>query len=123
MAAATGPSSPSISLAAGWEPSVATAASRTHADCAFPFPRGFAFAPDGRSLEYDSTSGRLLLRTVKADGSVRFRSPRGLRFGPDGNLYCVAPDEVVCFEFETGAYAGAIVSLSDLFGQALEFFD
>jgi DNA-binding beta-propeller fold protein YncE len=153
-----------------------------------PFPRGFAFAPDGRSFlasgtspagngedtikvfdadaklvvprlvddpqlspldltigpggnivvssewpfgaedatssvrEYDSTSGRLI-RIFTADGSVRFRSPRGLRFGPDGKLYCVARDEVVCFDFETGAYAGTIVTLSDLFGQALEFFD
>ncbi len=72
--------------------------------------------------EYDSTSGRLV-RTFTADGSVRFRSPRGLRFGPDGKLYCVARDEVVCFDFETGAYAGAVVNVADLFGQALEFFD
>jgi sugar lactone lactonase YvrE len=72
--------------------------------------------------EYDGTSGRLV-RIFKPDESVRFRNPRGLRFGPDGNLYCVARDEVVSFDFETGGYAGTIVNLSDLFGQALEFVD
>jgi hypothetical protein len=49
--------------------------------------------------------------------------PRGLRFGPDGDLYCVGRDEVARFDFETGVYGGAIVRLSDLFGQAVEFFD
>jgi hypothetical protein len=42
--------------------------------------------------------------------------PPGLR--PSGGR-----DEVARFDFETGAYAGAIVRLSDLFGQAVEFFD
>jgi DNA-binding beta-propeller fold protein YncE len=71
--------------------------------------------------EYDSTSGRLE-RTFKPDRSIRFRNPRGLRFDRDGNLDCVARDEVVSFDFETGAYAGAIANLPGLFGQALEFF-
>jgi enoyl-CoA hydratase/carnithine racemase len=30
--------------------------------------------------------------------------PRGLRFGPESNLYCVAQDEVVAFDFATGAF-------------------
>jgi DNA-binding beta-propeller fold protein YncE len=71
--------------------------------------------------EYDSTSGRLV-RIFKPDRSVLFRNPRGVRFGPDGNLYCVARDAVVSFDFVTGAFAGAMLQLSDLFGQALEFF-
>jgi hypothetical protein len=71
--------------------------------------------------EYDSSSGRLV-RIFTPEGSVLFRNPRGLRFGPDGKLYCVARDGVVLFDFTTGAYAGAIVQFSDLFGQALEFF-
>jgi DNA-binding beta-propeller fold protein YncE len=72
--------------------------------------------------EYDSASGQLV-RIFKPDGPVGFRNPRGLRFGPDGNLYCVARDEVVGFDFETGSYVGAVVRLSGLFGQAVEFFD
>ena len=71
--------------------------------------------------EYDSTSGRLV-RIFRPDGSILFRNPRGLRFSPDGGLYCVGRDEVACFDFETGAFAGAIVTSADLFGQALEFF-
>jgi DNA-binding beta-propeller fold protein YncE len=71
--------------------------------------------------EYDSTSGRLV-RVFEPDRSVLFRNPRGLRFGPDGGLYCVARDGVVCFDFATGAFMGATVELSDLFGQALAFF-
>jgi DNA-binding beta-propeller fold protein YncE len=71
--------------------------------------------------EYDSASGRLL-RIFRPDGSILFRNPRGLRFSPDGDLYCVARDEVVCFNFETGDFSGTIVHCSHLFGQALEFF-
>jgi hypothetical protein len=71
--------------------------------------------------EYENAGGRLV-RTFTPDGSVLFRNLRGLRFGPDGNLYCVAREKVVSFDFATGAYAGAIIQLSDLFGQALEFF-
>jgi hypothetical protein len=72
--------------------------------------------------EYDSASGRLI-RIFKADGSLRFQNPRGLRFGPHRHLYCVARDEVVSFDFDTGASLGATVRFSGLFGQALEFFD
>jgi DNA-binding beta-propeller fold protein YncE len=71
--------------------------------------------------EYDSTSGRLV-RSFRPDGSTLFRNPRGLRFSPDGDLYCVARDEVVSFDFETGDFSGVIVNCPGLFGQALEFF-
>jgi DNA-binding beta-propeller fold protein YncE len=86
--------------------------------CEWPFGE-----PDAASTirEYDSTSGRLV-RIFRCDGANLFRNPRGLRFGPDGNLYCVARDEVVSFNFETGDFAGAVVACPNLFGQALEFF-
>jgi hypothetical protein len=71
--------------------------------------------------ECDSTSGRLV-RIFRPDGPIPFRNPRGLRFSPDGDLYCVARDQVVSFDFETGDFSGAIINCSDLFGQALEFF-
>lgn len=71
--------------------------------------------------EYDSASGRII-RIFAPDASVRFCNPRGLRFGPDGNLYCVARDEVVGFDFDTGECAGLRISHTRLFGQALEFF-
>ena len=71
--------------------------------------------------EYDSTSGRLV-RIFRPDGSILFRNPRGLRFSPDSDLYCVARDEVVSFDFETGVFSGAIVNCPDLFGQAVEIF-
>jgi DNA-binding beta-propeller fold protein YncE len=71
--------------------------------------------------EYDSTSGRLV-RIFRPDRSIRFRNPRGLRFSPDGDLYCVARDEVVSFDFDSGDLRGAIVNCPALFGQALDFF-
>jgi DNA-binding beta-propeller fold protein YncE len=70
--------------------------------------------------EYDSTSGQLV-RIFRPDGSILFRNPRGPRFSPDADLYCVARDVVVSFDFETGDFSGAI-NCSDLFGQAVEFF-
>ncbi len=86
--------------------------------CAWPF--GGRDAISG-VREYDSDSGQLV-RIFRPDGSILFRNPRGLRFSSDGDLYCVARDEVVSFDFETGDFSGAIVNCSDLFGQALEFF-
>lgn len=71
--------------------------------------------------EYDPDSGRLV-RVFTADGLAEFRKPRGLRFGPDGNLYCVAQDEVVAFDFVSGKCLGAVVRFSRLHGQALVFF-
>jgi len=71
--------------------------------------------------EYDYADGRLVRVLVPNDG-VRFRKPRGLRFGPHGRLYCVAQDEVVAFDFETGNCLGAVATLPGLNGQAVIFF-
>lgn len=71
--------------------------------------------------EYDTTDGHLV-RVFSPNGKAGFRQPRGMRFGPDENLYCVAQDEVVAFDFASGACLGAIVRLPRLCGQALVFF-
>jgi hypothetical protein len=71
--------------------------------------------------EYDPDSGRIV-RVFTADRKAAFRKPRGLRFGPDGNLYCVAQDEVVAFDFASGECLGAVVRFPRLHGQALVFF-
>ena len=46
-------------------------------------------------------------------------APRGLRFGPGGRLYCVGEDHVMAFDFSTGSFAGPVVHLARLNGQAL----
>jgi DNA-binding beta-propeller fold protein YncE len=71
--------------------------------------------------EYDAESGRLV-RVFTRTGTGGFRKPRGLRFGPDGNLYCVAQDEVVEFDFTSGAFLGTPIQFPRLHGQALAFF-
>ncbi|HEY2445107.1 MAG TPA: hypothetical protein VGI20_05150 [Rhizomicrobium sp.] len=71
--------------------------------------------------EYDHADGRLVRVFVPTD-AVRFQKPRGLRFGPDARLYCVAQDEVVAFDFETGDCLGAVATLPGLNGQAMIFF-
>ena len=68
--------------------------------------------------EYDPATGDLV-RVLTPEPSVEFRRPRGLRFGPDGRLYCVGEDDVVAFDFATGGFAGPVVQLTRLNGQAL----
>jgi DNA-binding beta-propeller fold protein YncE len=71
--------------------------------------------------EYDHADGHLVRVLVPARGA-QFQKPRGLRFGPHARLYCVAQDEVVAFDFETGDCLGAIARLLGLNGQAVIFF-
>ena len=71
--------------------------------------------------EYDGSTGKLV-RVWRPDSSVGFRQPRGLRFAPDGRLFCVARDEVVAFDFDSTKMLGAVIRLSQLHGQGLEFF-
>jgi hypothetical protein len=71
--------------------------------------------------EYDTADGHLV-RVFFPNKQSEFRKPRGLRFGPDGHLYCVAQDEVVAFDFTTGACLGTTVQFQRLNGQALAFF-
>jgi len=84
------------------------------------FPFG---SPDAVTTirEYNTGNGKLL-RVFSPDGSVSFSKPRGLRFGPDSNLYCVAQNEIVAFDFSNGHFLGAVARLDRLNGQAIEFF-
>jgi DNA-binding beta-propeller fold protein YncE len=70
--------------------------------------------------EYDPTTGRLV-RVFVPDDSAGFHRPRGLRFGPGGRLYCTAEGSVAAFDFGTGSFAGSVVQLARLNGQALVF--
>jgi DNA-binding beta-propeller fold protein YncE len=71
--------------------------------------------------EYDGSTGKLV-RVFQPNGSVGFKQPRGLRFAPDGRLFCVARDEVVAFDFDSTKMLGAMIRLSQLHGQGIEFF-
>jgi hypothetical protein len=71
--------------------------------------------------EYDATDGHLV-RVFSPAGLAELRRPRGLRFGPDGHLYCVAQDEAVAFDTNSGRCLGTAVRFPRLHGQALVFF-
>jgi DNA-binding beta-propeller fold protein YncE len=95
-------------------------------------PLDLKFAPNGNIVvasewpfgaadsvrEYDPVTGQLA-RVLVPDRSVGFRRPRGLRFGPGGRLYCPGGDHVVAFDFSTGSFAGPVVHLARLNGQAM----
>jgi DNA-binding beta-propeller fold protein YncE len=68
--------------------------------------------------EYDPATGHLV-RVLMPDRSVGFRRPRGLRFGPGDRLYCTGEGHVVAFDFRTGSFAGTVVRLARLNGQAV----
>jgi hypothetical protein len=70
--------------------------------------------------EYDVLRGNLI-RIFSPGKEISFRKPRGLRFGPDGNLYCVAEETVVSFDFHSGKCLGTVLHWPRLNGQALEF--
>jgi hypothetical protein len=71
--------------------------------------------------EYGAADGRLI-RVFSAGRSAQFSRPRGLRFGPDGTLYCVARDEVMAFDFQSGRCLGPVVRFPRLNGQAIVLF-
>jgi hypothetical protein len=101
-------------------------------------PLDLAITPDGNILvssehpfgaldavtsvrEYDARSGHLV-RVFSPGKAAELRRPRGLRFGADGQLYCVAQNEVVSFDFNSGKCLGTTVRFLRLYGQALAFF-
>ena len=82
------------------------------------WPFGAADAVVERARIHPAT-GQLVRVLLPWSAPSDFRRPRGLRFGPDGRLYCVGENHVVAFDFSTGSFAGPVVHLARLNGQAL----
>lgn len=137
LASGIGPDGAGDDTILGFEPDGRVRTDWTVAD-ADVSPLDLAIAPNGNVVvssekpfgqpgaittvrEYDARYGRLV-RVFSPTSDIGFRKPRGLRFGMDGRLYCVAQDEVVVFDFETGQCLGTVVSFPALSGQALIFF-
>jgi hypothetical protein len=78
-----------------------------------------ACAARGQSRHFRGPLTRPASIFSRREGSAKFRRPRGLRFGPDNNLYCVAQDEVVAFDFANGDCLGSTVQFPRLYGQAI----
>jgi hypothetical protein len=55
----------------------------------------------------------------RSDAHPCHQRQRGQRQRPDGRLYCVGEDHVVAFDFSAGSFAGPVVDLARLNGQAL----
>jgi DNA-binding beta-propeller fold protein YncE len=137
LASGIGPNGEGDDAIIAFDPSERTHPSRLVSDPDLS-PLDLAIAPDGNIVvssehpfgasdavttvrEYDAADGHLV-RVFSPNGLAEFRKPRGLRFGLDGNLYCVAQDEIVAFNFASGRFLGTPVRLPRLHGQALVFF-
>ena len=71
--------------------------------------------------EHDRSTGSLV-RVFTPPSGVGFHQPRGIGFGPDGNLYCVARDNVMAFDFGDGRFLDSFVHMPRLNGQGIVFF-
>jgi hypothetical protein len=137
LASGIGPNGEGVNTIVAFTPDRSMQPSRLVADQELS-PLDLAIAPSGNIVvssehpfgaqdafttvrEYDPTDGHLV-RVFFPNRKAEFRKPRGLRFAPNGDLYCVARDEIVSFDFESGECRGAVVRLPRLNGQALAFF-
>jgi hypothetical protein len=137
LASGIGPNGQGDNTVVAFTPGRPTQPSRLVADAELS-PLDLAIAPNGNLVisserpfgalgavttvrEYDATDGHLV-RVFFPNGKAEFRRPRGLRFAPNGDLYCVARDEVVGFDFASGECLGTVVRFPRLNGQALAFF-
>jgi hypothetical protein len=137
LASGIDPSGQGDNTVVAFTPGRPTQPSRLVADAALS-PLDLAIAPNGNLVvssehpfgalgavttvrEYDVADGHLV-RVFVPNGKAEFCRPRGLRFAPNGDLYCVARDEVVGFDFASGECLGTVVRFPRLNGQALAFF-
>jgi hypothetical protein len=59
----------------------------------------------------------MLMAMGMARRSLSIKMARCLRFGPDNNLYCVAQDEVIVFDFANGECLGTTVKFPRLYAK------